>query len=179
MPQLKIDTTWTLFLDRDGVINRKLDGDYVKNWEEFEFLPGALEALASFAKLFGHIVIVTNQQGIGKGLYTAEDLTEVHRRMMEQITNAGGRIDKIYFCPGLAKDDPPCRKPNPGMAHDAKKDFPSIDFSRSIIVGDSISDMEMGRNVGMHTVFISNDPKQSPLIDQQFESLFEFSKSCG
>ena len=175
---MNFDKAWTLFLDRDGVINRKLDNDYVKSWEEFEFLPGSLEALARFAGIFGHIVIVTNQQGIGKGIHTVEQLNEVHRRMMTEITRAGGRIDKIYFCPGLAKDNPPCRKPNPGMAHDAKRDFSSIDFNRSVIVGDSMSDMEMGRAVGMHTVFISSTPIQSPLIDQQFESLFDLSETC-
>jgi D-glycero-D-manno-heptose 1,7-bisphosphate phosphatase len=175
---MSFDKSWTLFLDRDGVINRKRDNDYVKRWEEFEFLPGALEALASLEKVFGHILIVTNQQGIGKGIYTVDDLNEVHRRMMEQIEKAGGRIDRIYFCPGLAKDDPPCRKPNTGMALDAKRDFPSIDLSRSVIVGDSMSDMEMGRNAGMHTVFISEAPKRSPLIDLHFDSLLAFSRAA-
>jgi histidinol-phosphate phosphatase family protein len=174
---MNYDKSWTLFLDRDGVINHKLDNDYVKSWDEFEFLPGALDALAKFADVFGTIVIVTNQQGIGKGIYTASDLEEVHRRMMTEIENAGGRIDKIYYCPGLAKDDPPCRKPNPGMALDAKKDFPSIDFERSVMVGDSVSDMEMGRAVGMRTVFIASEVKMSPLIDHCFTGLKEFADS--
>lgn len=174
---MQFDKSWTLFLDRDGVINHKLENDYVKRWEEFRFLPGVLDALASLAKIFGHIVIVTNQQGIGRGLYTAEHLLEVHRRMMIEIENTGGRIDKIYFCPGLAKDNPPCRKPNPGMALDAQRDLPVIDFQRSVIVGDSISDMEMGKAIGMHTVFISTESNNSPLVDQQFESLFAFTNS--
>lgn len=175
---MDFDKTWTLFLDRDGVINRKLDNDYVKSWNEFEFLPGALEALARLAKVFGHIVIVTNQQGIGKGIYTADDLAGVHRKMMAEVERAGGRIDKIYFCPGLEKDSPHCRKPNIGMAEDAKKDFPSIEFSKSVIIGDSISDMEMGRRAGMHTVFISSSPKESDLIDARFESLYDFASKC-
>lgn len=174
---MHFDKSWTLFLDRDGVINHKLENDYVKCWEEFQFLPGALDALASLEKIFGHIVIVTNQQGIGKGLYTAEHLMEVHRKMMMEIGKAGGRIDRIYFCPGLAKDNPSCRKPNPGMALDAQRDFPAIDFSRSVMVGDSMSDMEMGKAVGMHTVFISGTSVQAPLINQCFNSLEAFTRS--
>lgn len=174
---MNFDRSWTLFLDRDGVINHKRENDYVKKWEEFVFLPGALEALQKLGNIFGHIFIVTNQQGIGKGLYSEDDLNDVHRRMMEQVEQTGGRIDRIYFCPGLAKDDPPCRKPNPGMALGAKKDFPSVDLVRSVIVGDSTSDMEMGRRVGMHTVFISSSPRQSDLIDEQFASLLGFASS--
>lgn len=173
---LCFDKTWTLFLDRDGVINRKRDNDYVKSWDEFEFLPGALEALALFAKTFGHIFIVTNQQGIGKGIFTEQDLSTVHSKMMEQVIAAGGRIDKIYFCPDLAKNDPPCRKPNPGMALQAQQEFPRVDFSRSVMIGDSMTDMEMGKKVGMHTVFISSEKSSSPLIDQQFEGLKDFSR---
>lgn len=174
---LRFDKTWTLFLDRDGVINRKRDNDYVKSWDEFEFLPGALEALALFSKTFGHIFIVTNQQGIGKGIFSEQDLSAVHSKMMEHITAAGGRIDKIYFCPDLAKDNPPCRKPNHGMALQAQQDFPRVDFSRSVMVGDSMTDMEMGKKVGMLTVFISPGKNESPLIDRQFQGISEFSKS--
>lgn len=152
-----ISPSWTLFLDRDGVINVRLIDDYVKTWEEFEFIEGVLEKLAEFSTLFGTIVIVTNQQGIGKGLMSEADLTDIHSRMLEEIEQAGGRIDKIYHCPALRSDADNCRKPRPVMAYKAQEDFPNIDFVRSIMVGDSLSDIEFGRAVGMRTVWISDE----------------------
>ena len=154
-----IDESWTLFLDRDGVINKRLPNDYVKNWPEFEFLEGFLSGLAKANTIFNTIVIVTNQQGIGKGKMTVEMLEAVHRQMLSRIEKSGGRIDKIYFCPDLKNTNPKCRKPEIGMAEQAKRDFPSIDFSKSIIVGDSASDLEMGKRVGMKRVFVTTKPE--------------------
>jgi len=108
---LNIDKHWTLFLDRDGVINRKLDNDYVKHWIEFEFLEGVLDALKYLKPIFGKIVVVTNQQGIGKGLYTIEDLELIHKNMLYEIDYHGGRIDKVYFSPYLSSQNHPSRKP--------------------------------------------------------------------
>ena len=125
---LEIDKSWTLFLDRDGVLNRQLPGAYVRIPEELELLPGVTEAMAFFNRSFGHILIATNQQGIGKGLMTERDLHLVHFHLWQKVVGSGGRIDEFYFCPGLAEDDPPCRKPNTGMAHEAKRDYPDIDF---------------------------------------------------
>jgi histidinol-phosphate phosphatase family protein len=154
---IEVDDNWTLFLDRDGTINTKLEDDYVKKWSEFEFIPGALESLSKFAKRFARIVIVTNQQGIGKELMTHEDLTDIHKKMMEVIEFYDGRIDQIYYCPFLAIHEPTCRKPMPGMAIQAQKDFPDIDFSKSIMVGDAISDVEFGTRLGMKTVMLLPD----------------------
>ena len=151
---LKIDKSWTLFLDRDGVINKKLDDDYVKHWGEFEFLPGVLEAIAGFSNIFGRIVVVTNQRCIAKGIITKEQLDTLHKRMVQEIELAGGRIDKIYHCPHNIEDGCNCRKPGTGMALQAKNDFPEIDFHKSILIGDSPSDMEMARKSGMVAVFI-------------------------
>jgi len=142
----------TLFLDRDGVINCHRPDDYVKCWEEFEFMPGILEALAVWNQQFKHIVVVTNQRGVGKGLMSEETLLDIHRRMVVAIEQHGGRIDKIYYCTDLHNDSPN-RKPNPGMALQAKADFPDIDFSKSVMVGDSESDMEFGRRAGLTNVF--------------------------
>ena len=86
----------TLLLDRDGVINKLRPDDYVKCWEEFEFLPGVFEALVKWNMQFRYIIIVTNQRGIGKGVMTDEDLSNIHGRMMEEIERQGGRVDKIY-----------------------------------------------------------------------------------
>lgn len=174
LKDLNITKDWTLFLDRDGVINKKLDNDYVKHWIEFEFLEGVFDALKKLDTVFGKIVVVTNQQGIGKGLYRTEDLELIHKNMLYEITYLGGRIDKVYFSPYLNSANHPTRKPGIGMALQAQKDFPEIDLSKSVIVGDSLSDMEFGRNAGMKTVFISEEKKKDERIDMQFSSLIEF-----
>ena len=154
-----VGSNWTLFLDRDGVINQRIPGRYVADIEEFVFLDGVLEAIRFFAENFGKIIVVTNQQGIGKGLMTDAQLNRVHAHMREQIERAGGRIDAIYYCPKLAKDKPECRKPNIGMARQAQADFPEIDFEQSIMVGDSVTDMEFGLKLNMKTVFIQTKPE--------------------
>jgi len=127
---------WALFLDRDGVINKKIDG-YVTKPSDFEFLPGVLAALATLSDLFSHIVIVTNQQGIGKGLMTHDDLHSVHSHMLRHIALMGGRIDNIYYSPYLEHENHYTRKPNPGMAMQAAQDYPMISFESAVMVGDS------------------------------------------
>ncbi|MDB0006682.1 HAD family hydrolase [Flavobacteriales bacterium] len=150
----KIDNSWTLFLDRDGVINRKLEGDYVKTIEEFEFLPNSLKAIVAFSNYFHKIIVVTNQQGISKKLMTENDLSKVHNHLHKEVEKLNGRIDAIYHAPQLESENSIMRKPNTGMAHLAQKEFPSIEFSKSIMVGDSISDMEFAKNAGMNGLFI-------------------------
>lgn len=177
LKNLNIDNSWTLFLDRDGVINKKLDNDYVKHWIEFEFIEGVLMALRKLNSLFGTIVVVTNQQGIGKRLYRVEDLEIIHKNMLYEIAYHGGRIDKAYFSPYLNSDNHPSRKPGIGMALDAKKDYPQINFEKSIVVGDSISDMEFGKKCGMKTVFISEAKLVDEKIDFQYESLNQFAEA--
>lgn len=179
LKDLHIDNTWTLFLDRDGVINKKLDNDYVKHSTEFEFIDGSLNALRILNPLFGTIVIVTNQQCIGKKIIFPEDLELIHQNMLYEITYLKGRIDKIYYSPYLAAENHPTRKPGIGMALEAKKDFPQIDFSKSIMVGDSMSDMEFGRKAGMKTVYISNEPKIHDNIDFNFKGLIYFAHTIS
>ncbi|MHB8258903.1 MAG: D-glycero-alpha-D-manno-heptose-1,7-bisphosphate 7-phosphatase [Bacteroidia bacterium] len=174
LKHLSIDTSWSLFLDRDGVINKKLEDDYVKTLSEFEFIDGVPQAMKLVADVFGKIVVVTNQQGIGKGVYTANDVSIIHHYMVDEIEKHGGRIDKVYFSPHLAADNHHWRKPNIGMALQAKTDFPNIDFSKSIIVGDSMSDMEFGRKLGMITVFINSELITNTQIDYCVESLEAF-----
>ncbi|MCL2682054.1 MAG: HAD family hydrolase [Bacteroidales bacterium] len=172
----------TLFLDRDGVINRRLIDDYVKTPDEFVFEDGALEAIAKLSKCFERIVVVTNQQGIGKKLMTEQTLHEIHEYMKNQVEKAGGRIDAIYFCPDLKHSKSIFRKPNVGMGLLAKRQFSNIRFKQSVMVGDSISDMKFGKKLGMKTIFISNDKllvaSYSKLIDQNFNSLSEYAKTC-
>ena len=175
-----IDKTWTLFLDRDGVINVEKKDDYILNVSEFIFLDGVPGAIKIFSEIFSIIVVVSNQRGIAKGLMTIENLHDVHAYMLEEITENNGRIDKVYFCADLDNSSQN-RKPNIGMALQAKKDFPQIDFSKSIIAGNKLSDMQFGRNAGMHTVFIATtNPEISfphELIDAKFDSLIDFAKA--
>lgn len=157
------DNTWTLFLDRDGVINvRKVD-DYIKTPDEFEFLPGVTEALKIAATIFARIVIVTNQQGIGKSLMSENDLEVIHAKMLAEIEESGGRIDAVYFCSALASENNPCRKPAPGMGYQAKRDFPEIDFEKSLMIGDSMSDLEFAQNLEMASAYITAHPYKNEL----------------
>jgi histidinol-phosphate phosphatase family protein len=176
----KIDRTWTLFLDRDGVINHDKDNDYIRNWNEFRFYDTTLEAMTILEKHFGRIVVTTNQKGVGKGLMTVADLDTIHANMLSLIQQNGGRIDKVYYCSDL-EDDSVNRKPNPGMAFQAKADFAEIDLSKSIIVGNRISDMGFGRNAGIYTVFVATTHPETtypnPLIDLRFENLLAFAKA--
>lgn len=148
------DHSWTLFLDRDGVINQRIMGDYVKQKDEFVLLPGVARAIAKSNRVFGRVVVVTNQQGIGKGLMTERNLFDVHTYCSELLKAEGAVVDKYYFAPNLASDDSPLRKPGSGMALLAQADFPEIDFQKSVMVGDSDSDIEFGRKLGMKTVYI-------------------------
>jgi histidinol-phosphate phosphatase family protein len=163
-------TGWSLFLDRDGVINERLAGDYVKTIDQFRFITGVREALARLKYVFSPIVIVSNQQGIGKGWMTEGNLGIVHRFMLDEITEKDGCIDAIYYCPALESENHPDRKPNTGMALRAKLDFPEIDFTRAYIVGDSVTDMEFGKKLGMKTAYIAGK-NEAINIDKEFADL--------
>ncbi len=171
-----IDNNWTLFLDRDGVINVRLIDDYVKNINEFEFMPDVLDAFRIFAERFGKIIIVTNQQGVGKGLMTLEIVDSIHDFMKKQIENQKGRVDAIYVCPQLKTEPDNFRKPSPKMAYKAQADFPAIDFKKSIMIGDSNSDIEFGHNAGMHTILIGDEVTKS-VADDRFDSLILFANT--
>ena len=143
----------TLFLDRDGVINRWLPGDYVKSWDQFAFLPGIRECLRKWAGRFRHVILVSNQRGVGKGKMTGEQLEKVHARMLSEIQAAGGRIDAVYTCTEL-EEDHPMRKPQPGMFLEACRDFPDIAPERSLMLGDSESDRHFAAGCGMPFVLM-------------------------
>ncbi len=173
---MKFDNSWTLFLDRDGVINEREEGGYITKVDDFSFIPGTIKAMERLSGIFGRIVVVTNQAGIGKGLMTEKQLQLVHKHMMKTIDLLDGRIDKIYYCPDKPDSQSPNRKPETGMAMQAKADFPEIDFRRSVIVGDSISDMEFGARLGMVKVFIEGKGEDASSVkpDFQFDSLKGF-----
>jgi len=172
LKNLNIDKSWSLFLDRDGVINKRLMDDYVKNINEFEFINGTLEAFKKFSKVFGRIFIITNQRGIARKIMTEKDLEIVHNFMINSIKNYGGRIDKIYFCPHDRDQNCGCRKPDIGSAIKARQDFPEIDFNKSIMVGDTSSDIKFGQNAGMYTIKVNDEDSDVFSVS----SLAEFAK---
>lgn len=171
------DKTWTLFLDRDGVINERLPGDYIKSVGEFRFLPGVINAVSRLSAIFGRIIIVTNQQGIGKGLMTENDLELIHRMMVEQIAAAGGLVDAVFHCPHKAEDACSCRKPATGMFDQARQLFPDIDPSRSVMVGDTRSDLRFARNCGMYAVQVGEEVLAGEPADAYASSLSSFALS--
>ena len=177
LKDLEIDGNWTLFLDRDGVINYRYDGDYVRNWKQFKFLEGVLNAASIFNQKFGKIIVVTNQQGIGKGLYTHDDLADVHQKMKIEFENNKGRIDGIYYSPYLKEENHITRKPDIGMALLAKEHFPNINFQQSIMVGDSQTDIQFGRNAGMKTVYLHPKLKNPAKADFVFKDLKSFAEA--
>lgn len=173
----EIDQNWTLFLDRDGVINEEKLNEYILHWEYFIFSKGVLESFKKLSDAFGRVIVVTNQKGVGKGLMTQEALDTIHYEMQREVEIVGGRIDRIYACTDLDNESP-MRKPNHGMALQAKTDLPQIDFSKSIMVGNKPSDMRFGRAAGMFTVFLATTNPEVPFphadIDLRFDSLKEF-----
>jgi len=172
----ELNKNWSLFLDRDGVINELLPGRYVSNWKDWTYTPKALWALEKLTNYFKHTVVVTNQQGIGKGLMSEEQLAIIHNNVLKDVTHSGGKIDKIYHAPQLAKHHHTWRKPRTGMAKQAQVDFPAIDFKQSIMVGDFVTDMKFAQKLGMIKVFISktlNKPNEVE-VDYCFTNLAEF-----
>lgn len=148
LSEINIEPYDTLLLDRDGTINVHLIGDYVKRWDEFEFIPGVLDAMPRLANHFKHIFIVTNQRGIGKGKYTDSDLANIHQHMVAEIEKAGGRIDGIYYCTSLTEEDIR-RKPGSGMWDDILHDYPEVKPESTLMVGDGDVDMEFAQNCGI------------------------------
>ena len=175
-----LDKSWTLFLDRDGVINHEKKEDYILNWDEFRFYDDVKETFHILADRFSKIIIVSNQRGVGKGLMTEADLRDIHFKMQQEIETAGGRIDHIYYCTSTDNKHPD-RKPNPGMAFHARSFFSQIDLDKAIIVGNKPSDMQFGRNAGIYTVFAATTnpdvPFPHPDIDLRFDSLAAFAKA--
>ena len=174
--QWNIDHTWTLFLDRDGVINERKFGGYITKVDEFQFLPQVKEAIASLSKVFNLVIVVTNQQGIAKGIMTERNVLEIHTYMCDQIQMAGGRIDKCYFAPNKKGAEDDMRKPTPVMAKLAKIHYPEIEFSRCIMVGDTDTDIEFGRNLGMKTVRIKTEEPIALKADLTVNGLDELAK---
>ena len=170
-----------IFLDRDGVLNEKMpEGSYVASWADFHLLPGVPEAIGRLNRARLRVVLVSNQRGIALGLYTAADVNAIHSAFQGVLQAHGAHVDGFYFCPH-SKGECNCRKPLPGLFDQAVKDFPTIEAANSAMIGDSLSDIEFGRRLGMLTIFIDGGPESQPpsaqaaaeLADLRFPSLAE------
>jgi D-glycero-D-manno-heptose 1,7-bisphosphate phosphatase len=147
-----------VFLDRDGVLNRKMpEGVYVGEWAQFAWLPGAVEAVARMKRAEWTVILVTNQRGIALGRVTTMQLERVHEKMQDQLARNDARLDAIYYCPH-DRGECQCRKPDMGLFEQAFQRFPQADSGNSVLIGDSLSDIEAGRRLGMKTIFIQGEP---------------------
>jgi len=169
----------TVFLDRDGILNEKMpEHQYVTRWEKFRVLPGVPGTLRQLNEAGLRVVVVSNQRGIAKGLYTAADLEAMHAQFQRLLDLEGAHIDAFFVCPHEA-DECNCRKPLPGLFEQAVARFPEITAATSVMIGDSASDVEFGRRVGMKTIFIGamhrapGDEEAATLADLHFASLAE------
>lgn len=147
-----------VFLDRDGVVNRKPpEGAYVGRWSDFHILPGVEAAVAALNRAGIRVIVISNQRGIALGHYTAADVDALHARLQQHLAAHGARIDAFYYCPH-DKNQCDCRKPKTGLFEQAFRDFPGISRSNSIVIGDSLSDIDAARNLGVPSIFIEGDP---------------------
>lgn len=171
----------TVFLDRDGVLNEKMpEGQYVTSWSEFRLLPGVTEAIGRLNRFGVRVVLVSNQRGVALGLYTVADVEAIHAELHDLLKRHGAHLDGYYFC---SHDELKCncRKPLPGLFQQAVADFPEITAATSVMIGDSLSDIEFGRRLGMLTVLLDgatddsqrNSKEAQELADLRYSSLGE------
>ena len=170
----------TIFLDRDGVINIERKDDYVKTISEFVFEKNALEAISILSQAVKKIFIVTNQRGVGRGVMSINDLGAVHDYMCDKINAYGGNISDIYFCTDIDTSSIN-RKPNIGMAFQAKRDYTCIEFDQSIMIGNSRSDIDFGKKINAYSVLVgdkySKENEIYQIADAYYENLYEFALS--
>lgn len=156
---LDLSSLRTVFLDRDGVLNRKMpEGQFVTRWSEFHPLPRVAEALARLNRASLRVIVVSNQRGVSLGLYSVADVQSIHAEFQSQLKAQGARIDAFYFCPH-GRGECNCRKPLTGLFEQARADFPQITAASSLMIGDALSDVEFGRRVGMTTIFLDGNPE--------------------
>ena len=162
--------TRAVFLDRDGVINRKApEGQYVTRWEDFQLLPGVIEGVAQLNRAGLCVIVVTNQRCVAKGLLSEEDLKKLHQRMSDHFVQGGATIDAIYYCPHELEPPCRCRKPAPGMLLEAARSR-DLDLEASWMIGDSDIDIQAGKNAGCRTARLlpkdqtEREPKHSAAL---------------
>jgi len=135
-----------VFIDRDGVICRNRD-DHVKSWAEFEFQPGARESLTRLAQLDMPIIVVTNQAIINRGMASVQTVEHIHRQVVKEIEKAGGRVDRVLYCPHRPDEHCVCRKPQPGLLLQVSREM-GIDLTQSYLIGDAYADIQAGEAAG-------------------------------
>ena len=133
-----------VFLDRDGVINKD-SPDYIKSWDEFEFIEKSIDAIKCLTENYFKIIIITNQSAINRKFISKEDLINIHTNMKKMVESNGGKIEDIFFCPHHPDEGCLCRKPLPGLIHMAQKKY-NIDLKNSFMIGDSRKDIECAKN---------------------------------
>lgn len=156
-----------IVLDRDGVIN--IDSpNYIKSPEEWQAIPGSLEAIAKLTQQGFTVIICSNQSGVGRGLFTMETLTQIHEKMIEQVEALGGKIQAIYLCPHVPQDNCECRKPKPGMYHQIIKDFSLENVPLIPSVGDSLRDLQAADTVEFMPILVltGNGKKTQSSLEQ-------------
>jgi D-glycero-D-manno-heptose 1,7-bisphosphate phosphatase len=145
-----------VFLDRDGVINKKYpEGQYVTRWEEMDIFPDVVPAITRLNRAGFRVIVVSNQRCVAKGLITTSELDQMHQRMCDVLADAGATIDRVYYCPHEVRPPCDCRKPAPGMLFDAARAH-DIDLPSSWIIGDSEIDVEAGKSAGCKTARLLN-----------------------
>jgi histidinol-phosphate phosphatase family protein len=168
---------YTLFLDRDGVINKPRVADYAKNPEEFEIIDGALEAIRVFNQFFKRVIIVTNQQGIHRGLMSETDLENVHLKLYNALKEEGIKYpDAVFFAPYLRVNQHNWRKPDVGMVTQSQTYFEDIYLDKCIMVGDSDGDMKLADNIGAIKIKVANSQFNFDNQDYTFDSLWLFAQ---
>ncbi len=187
---MKHDSMKTIFLDRDGVINENPPNrGYVCNWNGFSFLPNALQAINILTVSGFRIFLITNQAGIGKGIFTVQQLSDIHQRMLKEMNRNGGEIAKIYYCPHHPDDGCPCRKPKPGMLKNAANEY-GFDISDTFFIGDSMSDIIAAQSAGASPILVltghgrdtyncyikSNSNNKTRMPDKIFTNLYSASR---
>jgi D-glycero-D-manno-heptose 1,7-bisphosphate phosphatase len=153
-----------IFLDRDGVLNENR-ADHVKSRQEFVWLPGALDALAALARQERPIIVITNQSMVGRGIARESVLDAIHARMRQEALAHGGRIDAVYACLHTPSDACRCRKPRPGLLHQAATDH-RIDLAQSILIGDAFTDYQAAMTAGMAYIHVRSgrDATDTPRV---------------
>jgi len=160
-----------IFLDRDGVINRGFEDGYVDQWRKFSFLPRSLKALRRLREAGYRVVVVSNQAGISKGIYSMKTLREITRRMRKAVARKGGRLDAVYYCPHCDEDRCRCRKPKTELFRKARRRF-GVRFRDTFFVGDSRVDIEAGKAIGCRTVLVlSGRNKRRPSWEPKPEAV--------
>ncbi|MDO8623499.1 MAG: HAD-IIIA family hydrolase [archaeon] len=161
-----LDPKKVVFLDRDGVINKNApEYDYVKSWDEFEFLPGSIEAIRKLNKNKFQVYLFTNQQGVNRGIISMGDVNNIHQNMIQELSAENARINGIYVCPHRRDENCFCRKPQPGMLYQASNEH-LVDLTKSIVIGDKETDIEAGKIVGAKTFLVSEKKSLLDIVNE-------------